>query len=176
MGKLLEKQLRNFDDKEQIVLFQYMKSEEIREKLLPLQAISWANKNCKELSNIRDTMLAENKERIPPSAQLDGAALYKKISDAQHECMGKYADSGICTKCKKSTKNISKAAKGKMYLIDALFFNIYACTGLCIDCQVEFLHENLKEHAAKIDDNTVNMFRQRVTPKVYTNLWDAFFH
>jgi hypothetical protein len=175
MKMLAEKQLRNFNDKEQIVLFQYMKSEEIREKLLPLQAISWANKNCKELSDIGDTMLAENKERISPHDQLDGATLYKKISDAQHECMGKYADSGICTKCKKSTQNISKAAKGKMYLIDSLFFYIYACTGLCIDCQVEFLHENLKERAAKIDDNTVNMFRQKVTPKVYTNLWDAFF-
>jgi hypothetical protein len=40
MDKLVEKQLRNFSDKEQIVLFQYMKSEEIRDKLLPLQAIS----------------------------------------------------------------------------------------------------------------------------------------
>jgi hypothetical protein len=173
MEKLAEKQLRNFNDKEQIVLFQYMKSEEIREKLLPLQAISWVNKNCKELSNISDTMLAENKEIIPSSSQLDGAALYKKISDAQHECMGKYADSGICTKCKKSTKNINKAAKGKMYLIDALFFYIYACTGLCIDCQVEFLHENMKKHASEIDDKTINMFRQKFpTEKVRTNFLD----
>lgn len=62
MDKLAEKQLRNFSDKEQIVLFQYMKSEEIRDKLLPLQAISWANKNCKELSDIRDTILGKNKE------------------------------------------------------------------------------------------------------------------
>lgn len=161
MKKLVEKQLRNFNDKEQIILFQYMKSEEISDKLLPIQAISWANKNCKELSDIEDTMLAEN---IPPSAQLDGAALYKKISDAQEECMSKYADSGICIKCKKSTKILVKRPRGKrIFLIDSLFVNIYVCTSLCLDCQVEFLHENLKEHAAKIDDNTVNMFRQRVT-------------
>ena len=182
MKRLAEKQLRNFSDKELIVLYQYAKTKEIVDELLPLMALTWAKRNCKELSDINSVMLASrDKEAIPFSTNFDEYKLfYKKVSDAQLDCIFKYKDSEICTKCKESTKNIIEATKRyaekEIYSMDFLFLNIYTYTGLCFDCIVEFLHGNVKEHAAKIDDNTVNTFRQRVAPKVYTNLWDAIFH
>lgn len=171
MKGLAEKQLTNFNDKELIVLYQYTQSEDIRERLLPCMAFTWSGKNCKELSDISSIMRA--KEKIPFPVQSDE---YKqeflqreqKITNAQLDRVFKCKDSGLCTKCKKPTQNIIKAKKEyakkeEAYPIDILFTNIWENTGLCLDCITEFLHENLKEHAAKIDDDTVNKYRQKVS-------------
>lgn len=171
--------LRNCNDKELIALYGCTESEQIREKL-PFMAFRWVISKCKELSDLKSLMYENLKVPGKFSSDEEFLAKSKEVTDAQLGHISQYKESGACIKCGKSTldfvtemnKRIRKG--GRAYPIEIVFWNIYEGTNLCINCIGEFLLEYVRELAAQIDDDTVNKYRQKVTPK--TNLWDAIFH
>lgn len=146
MDEIIDKWLKNRNNKELSNLYSFIKDKELINKL-GLFSFRWTVNGCEELLDLKLSVGAMNvpfdEEKYKESRE--------NIINAQYDCIDKYKKSKICVRCKNELLGVILTDTNKkefsLYPIEYLFLTIYQYSGLCANCIGDFFIDFINKHS-----------------------------